>query len=99
MADVQVRVRRIESLLDTQPTLTGQEEPPEVLTDDDLRHTARQELVELGLGRSYGHRLSLESRTLRDPRHAIMRSVEDRTGTASPRRAGSAQKPRSYRRS
>src|SRR5439155_10738935 len=59
VADVKIRVRRIEPLLDTEPTLTGREQPPEILANDDLRHPARQELVELSLAGFGGHAVSL----------------------------------------
>ena len=40
---------RIEAHLDTQPALTGHQETAEILADDDLGHSACQELVELVL--------------------------------------------------
>src|SRR5205823_6380574 len=72
--DVQAGMRRVESLFDPEPSLAGRQGAPQVLPDDDLRHPAREELLELTLVRSDGHGLSLEFDASRARRRAIMRS-------------------------
>ena len=49
MAEVKVRVRRVEALFDTQLTVPGAQAGGEVLANDHLGHPAGQELVELGV--------------------------------------------------
>jgi len=57
VAEAEVRRRRVEAHLDTEPTLTGGKQSAEVVANDDLGHPTRQELVELTLAGSNGHGL------------------------------------------
>src|SRR5581483_7408695 len=63
VADVQVRTRRVEALLDTQRPLSRPQQRGELLAHDDVGDTARQELVELRFRRDRGHATRIRARS------------------------------------
>ena len=107
MAQMQVRMRRVEALFDTQLTVPGAQAGGEVFADDHLGHPTGQELFELGVAgarRHYaediGRRRGLTMEPSRAIRHATTLSGADRiascgAGVGAAFAAGSRSCPRS----
>src|SRR3979409_1894923 len=55
MAEMKIRMRRIEALFDTQLTVPGTQAGGEVFANDDLGHPTGQELFKLGVAGARGH--------------------------------------------
>src|SRR5438445_13607792 len=96
MAEVKVRVRRVESLLDTQLTLPRGERRAQIAEHAHVAHAAREEFIELALRwtRRHGQRIRSAAGTMNASPVRRLR-MTTRSGAAHIARSGGGAAERS----